>query len=66
MKSNTFFLDFGGFTLSDIQLANQNGANIKSQYSRAARLRYDAVTCSKCACFIGDAFLSIYVDDSIT
>jgi ribosomal protein L37AE/L43A len=42
---------------SHIALANRNGANIKTRYSKTARDRYAANTCKKCNNFIGGHYL---------
>jgi len=45
------------FNASHIALANRHGANIKTRYSKTARDRYAANTCTKCNAFIGDHYL---------
>jgi len=47
----------GEFNSSHIALANQNGANIKTQYSKTTRARYPANTCKTCNTFIGNHYL---------
>jgi hypothetical protein len=47
----------GEFNADQIALANQNGANIKTRYSKATRDRYAANTCKKCNAFIGNHYL---------
>lgn len=47
------------FSAKHIALANRNGANIKTRYSKTVRERYSANTCRKCNAFIGDHYLFI-------
>ena len=47
------------FSTEHIALANRNGANIKTRYSKTVRDRYSANTCGKCNAFIGDHYLFI-------
>ena len=52
------------FAANHIALANQNGANIQTRYSRTVRDRYPANTCRKCNAIIGGHYLfSDYVAD---
>ena len=45
------------FTADHIALANRNGANIKTIYSKTVKARYAANTCRKCNAFIGHHYL---------
>ncbi|MEI7786538.1 MAG: competence protein CoiA family protein [Betaproteobacteria bacterium] len=46
------------FSSNHIALANQNGANIKTRYSKTVQERYAANTCRRCNAFIGGHYLS--------
>jgi hypothetical protein len=48
------------FTADHIALANRNGANIKTIYSKTIKARYAANTCRKCNAFIGRHYLGSY------
>lgn len=45
------------FDADHITLANRNGANIKTRYSKTVRNRYAANTCKTCGAFIGGHYL---------
>lgn len=42
---------------SEIELANQRGANLVSRYSKTVRERYVANTCRNCSSFVGNHYL---------
>lgn len=48
------------FTESDIQIANEHGANIEKQYSKTQKISYWANTCKRCGTFIGEHHLHEY------
>lgn len=57
LSSRLWYLGISDFSDSDIQLANQKGCFLKSQYSNVEKERYIANTCRKCNRFIGNHYL---------
>jgi Competence protein CoiA-like family len=57
LQSRSGYIRLSDFSESDIQLANQNGCFLKSQYSHVVEEKYVANTCRKCRKFIGDHYL---------
>lgn len=57
LQSRSGYLGRSDFSESDVQLANQNGCFLKSQYSHVVEDKYVANTCRKCRKFIGDHYL---------
>lgn len=57
LQSRSGYIGLSDFSESDIQLANQNGCFLKSQYSQVVEDKYVANTCQKCRRFIGNRYL---------